>query len=60
MRQYLGNGYAVTALSFFNYSHFLMIGYEDGTLSVYQTSTCKRVAMVHDHKKVVFLVFCLL
>ena len=47
MRQYIGNGSAVTAISFINYSHFLMAGYEDGSLSVYQTSNCKRVALVH-------------
>ncbi len=54
MRQYIGNGSAVTAISFINYSHFLMAGYEDGSLSVYQTSNCKRVALVHGHKKVLF------
>lgn len=52
MRQYIGNGSSVTALSFINYSHFLMVGYEDGYIGVFQTSTSKRVALVKGHKKV--------
>ena len=58
MRQYIGNGSSVTALSFINYSHFLMAGYEDGSLSIYQTSNCKRVTLVRGHKKVLLSMIC--